>query len=358
MADKKKRPSRLGRGLSSLMATPGDLPVVPVQAGEADSTAPPNALPAVEATAGSTPDQSKSAGGSPSASEDQAQAVPAMTGGNSADPVEASATAGLVSVDVLKISPNRHQPRQAFSEQALAGLASSIQRDGLMQPVVLRPDGQGGYELIAGERRWRAAQLAGLSAIPAILHKVDDEQSAQWALVENLQREDLNPMEKAEAFKRLSDSFGLPHAEIAERVGLERSTVSNLMRLLNLSDFCRGLVREELLSMGQARAIAGLPDPAHQKAIAQRAVREGLSVRQVEQEVRKFLQTGVQAKPTPAKDSGKANLADLERQIGQQLGTRVRVKAGRKKGSGTLAIDFFSLEEFDALLERMKVETS
>lgn len=358
MADKKKRPSRLGRGLSSLMAAPADLPAVPVQAGEAEPPARSGAVPDAQPAAPGKPGQAKAAEGSGSNAERQAQAEPESSPRGTADPVDASAMAGLVSIDVLKISPNRHQPRQAFSEQALAGLASSIQRDGLMQPVVLRPDDQGGYELIAGERRWRAAQLAGLSAIPAIVHEVDDEQSAQWALVENLQREDLNPMEKAEAFKRLSDSFGLPHAEIAERVGLERSTVSNLMRLLNLSDFCRGLVREELLSMGQARAIAGLPDPAHQKAIAQRAVREGLSVRQVEQEVRKFLQTGVQAKPTPASESGKANLVDLERQIGQQLGTRVRVKAGRKKGSGTLAIDFFSLEEFDALLERMKVETN
>lgn len=358
MADKKKRPSRLGRGLSSLMATPADLPAVPVQAGEAEPPSPSDAKPDAHPAAAAKPGQAEATGGSGSTAGDQAKPDPARPERTTADPVDAPAMAGLVSIDVLKISPNRHQPRQAFSEQALAGLASSIQRDGLMQPVVLRPDGQGGYELIAGERRWRAAQLAGLSVIPAIVHEVDDEQSAQWALVENLQREDLNPMEKAEAFKRLSDSFGLPHAEIAERVGLERSTVSNLMRLLNLSDFCRGLVREELLSMGQARAIAGLPDPAHQKAIAQRAVREGLSVRQVEQAVRKFLQTGVQAKPAPAKDSGKANLADLERQIGQQLGTRVRVKAGRKKGSGTLAIDFFSLEEFDALLERMKVETN
>jgi ParB family chromosome partitioning protein len=357
MADKKKRPSRLGRGLSSLMGTPADLPAVPV---EADPAKPHPPTPTPQAPARPAP--ADTAGAAPEPAHPPSAEAKEEPGTGRADPqpaetAEVQAVPGLVSIDVLKVSPNKHQPRQQFSEQALEGLSASIQRDGLMQPVVVRPDGQGGYELIAGERRWRAAQLAGLSAIPAILHEVDDERSAQWALVENLQREDLNPMEKAEAFKRLADGFGLPHAEIAERVGLERSTVSNLMRLLNLSDFCRGLVREELLSMGQARAIAGLPDPAHQKQLAQRAVREGLSVRQVEQAARKFLQNEGNAKPAAGRQASKSNLADLERQIGQQLGTRVRVKAGRKKGSGTLAIDFFSLEEFDALLARMKVDT-
>ncbi len=352
MADKKKRPSRLGRGLSSLMGTPADLPAVSVEPEPSRPVPQKPADLAVHETAqpDAGPVESSPAEGVTEVAAGHADSTGTVGSGGSSVP-------GFVSIDVLKVSPNKHQPRQQFSEQALAGLAASIQRDGLMQPVVVRPDGRGGYELIAGERRWRAAQLAGLSTIPAILHEVDDERSAQWALVENLQREDLNPMEKAEAFKRLADGFGLPHAEIAERVGLERSTVSNLMRLLNLSDFCRGLVREELLSMGQARAIAGLPDPAHQKQLAQRAVREGLSVRQVEQAVRKFLQNEGDAKPTAGKHASKSNLADLERQIGQQLGTRVRVKAGRKKGSGTLAIDFFSLEEFDALLARMKVET-
>lgn len=340
MADKKKRPSRLGRGLSSLMATPTELPAVPVGQGET-----------LEPRSGQAPD---SAGDVGQDGHHAAQPGRAAT----KDEGSGNALTGLISVSVDRIVPNRHQPRQTFSDQALAGLAKSIRQDGLMQPVVLRPAEQGGYELIAGERRWRAAKLTGLATIPAIVHAIDDEQSAQWALVENLQREDLNPMDKAEAFKRLADGFGLPHAEIAQRVGLERSTVTNLMRLLALSAPCRDLVREGLLSMGQARAIAGLPSPAQQDAVARKAVRDGLSVRQVEQEARRLLQTGNAPAATTPTGPSKNNLVDLERQIGEQLGTRVRVKSGRKKGSGTLSIDFFSLEEFDALLARMKIETS
>jgi len=276
------------------------------------------------------------------------------------NPPSPDGAGGLLRIPIGDIQPNRHQPRQTFDESALKGLATSIRNDGLMQPIVVRPATGGGaetpYELIAGERRWRAAKLAGLAAVPAIVHALTDEQSAEWALVENLQREDLNPIEKAEAFKRLADTFHLPHAKIAERVGLERSTVTNLLRLLDLSDFCRGLVRENLLSMGQARAIAGLPDAATQQQLAQRVVREGMSVRQVEQEVRKLLQSPSEVAVSPKKQAAN-NLVDLEKQIGEQLGTRVKLKAGRKKGAGTLAIDFYSLDEFDALLARMDVKT-
>ena len=336
MADKKKRPSRLGRGLSSLMATPESLPLAPVDSAPALADTTSEIGPSVDSV------------GTTSAPVMAAESLSAESDGS---------FQGLVSLAVSQVRPNPHQPRQAFDPGPLESLAASIKADGLMQPVVVRPGEGDTYELIAGERRWRAAQIAGLKTIPAVVHQIDDEKTAEWALIENLQREDLNPIDKAEAFKRLGEEFGLPHAKIAERVGLERSTVTNLLRLLGLSDFCRGLVRENLLSMGQARAIAGLPAATDQKAIAQRAVREGLSVRQVEAEVRKKLQ--ITADPSTPKPTGgqDANLGDLERQIGQQLGTRVRLKAGRKKGSGTLAIDFFSLEDFDALLARMSVDT-
>ncbi|MGB0768740.1 MAG: ParB/RepB/Spo0J family partition protein [Phycisphaeraceae bacterium] len=162
-------------------------------------------------------------------------------------------------------------------------------------------------------------------------------------------------MEKAEAFQHLGDTFALSHSQIAERVGLDRSTVSNLMRLLDLSDFVRDLVREQVLSMGQARAIAGLGEAAQQRALAERAVREGLSVRQVEAEARR-LQQPAAARGESSSASTSPVLSDLEKQIGQQLGTRVKIKAGRKKGAGTLAIDFYSLDEFDALLARLDVK--
>jgi len=228
----------------------------------------------------------------------------------------------------------------------------------MMQPIVVRPikGAANQYELIAGERRWRAAQEVGLVAVPALVREINDEKAAEWALIENLQREDLNPIEKAEAFQRLGHQFGLSHAEIAQRVGLERSSVSNLLRLLDLSDFVRDLIRENMLTMGQARAIAGLVDPALQRGLAERAVREGLSVRQVEDEVRRLQQGGRVAPPGKGNRGATHALSDLEKQIAQQLGTKVKIKAGRKKGSGTLAIDFYSLDEFDALLARLDVK--
>ena len=326
MSDKKTRPSRLGRGLSSLMSAPIEPPPAPTRATPEPSRQPPQ-------TAGQA-----------AASTSQSD--------------QAAGASDLQHLPVTAIQPNRHQPRQRFDPSAIKSLAQSIASEGMMQPVVVRPlEGQPGYyELIAGERRWRAAQEANLDYVPALIRSIDDEKAAEWALIENIQREDLNAIEKAEAFKRLSDQFDLTHAEVAQRVGLERVTVSNLLRLLDLSDFVRDLVREKVLSMGQARALAGLGDPAQQRAVAERAVREGLSVRQVEQEVRRLQQPAHTRTPSSG-TPGSAALSDLEKQIGQQLGTRVKIKQGRKKGAGTLAIEFYSLDEFDALLSRMSVNT-
>ena len=327
MATKKNRPSRLGRGLSSLMATPVEV-------------VPPNSTAAQQA-----PDQPAVQAAAPAAME-----------ANPAPPSSDQDTNGLNHLSVDLIRPNQHQPRQQFDPVRIRSLAESIKNDGLMQPIVVRPaqDAAGHYELIAGERRWRAAQEAGLKLVPALIREIDEEKAAELALIENLQREDLNAIEKAEAFQRLGDQFGLTHTQIAERVGLERSSVSNLLRLLDLSDFVRDLVREKVLSMGQARAIAALADAVQHRGLAEKAVREGLSVRQVEQEARRLQQ------PTPERTSSTSSaspvLSDLEKQIGQQLGTRVKIKAGKKKGAGTLAIDFYSLDEFDALLARLDVK--
>lgn len=329
MSAKKNRPSRLGRGLSSLMATP-----VPVQPPATDQ-----------------PDTGTGF-------------VPMSVDNNAANPspaVSDNGAEGLRHLSINSIRPNRHQPRQRFDPSAIRSLAESIGRDGVMQPVVVRPmEGSADqFELIAGERRWRAAQQAGLDSIPALVREVDDEKAAEWALIENLQREDLNAIEKAEAFQRLGDTFGLSHSEIAQRVGLERSSVSNLLRLLDLSDFVRDLVRENVLSMGQARAIAGISDSGQQRGLAERVVREGWSVRQVEAEARRLQQPAAAREPSRSglDTSGRSPLlSDLEKQIGQQLGTKVKIKAGRKKGAGTLSIDFYSLDQFDALLSRMNVK--
>ena len=319
----KKKPSRLGRGLSSLMATP-----VPVESGAEGSAA-----VAVSETAGvvaSGPD----------------------AGSGSLDTEQG----GYTRLKVGVIGANATQPRQRFDETALQQLADSIKREGLIQPVVVRPVGAGRYELVAGERRWRAAGLAGLDSIPAFVKQLDDRQVAEWALIENLQREDLNPIERAEAFQRLGDAFGLSHEAIAERVGLERSTVTNLLRLLKLSPPVRDMVVRGLLSMGQSRALTGIEDPAQQLLLAERVVKEEMSVRQVEAEVKALGQDS--AKASPRKTTARpAYLDDLERQIGEQLSTKVQIKTARKKGAGTLSIDFYNIDQFDELLAKLGVET-
>ncbi len=264
---------------------------------------------------------------------------------------------GYQRVAVSAIHANARQPRQHFDETALLQLADSIKREGLIQPVVVRPRGVGDYELVAGERRWRAAGLAGLETIPAYIKALDDRQVAEWALIENLQREDLNPIERAEAFQGLGHSFGLSHEAIAERVGLERSTVTNLLRLLKLSPPVRDMVVRGMLSMGQSRAIAGIEDPVHQLALAEKAVKDGLSVRQVEAEAKAIDTKQVDPIEPQKKAVRAAYLDDLERQIGEQLSTKVHIKTARKKGAGTLSIDFYNIDQFDQLLAKLGVET-
>jgi ParB family chromosome partitioning protein len=301
----------------------------------------------------------------PAGSDAPPQAV-ASSAPNTGSPADASADVqGLFHVELATIRRNPAQPRQQFDEAALQGLADSIRSEGVMQPIVLRPLPEPGpedairYEIVAGERRWRAARLAGLDTIPALVRDLQPQQVAEWALIENLQREDLNPLERADALRRLVDDFNLSHDELASRLGLQRSSVSNLLRLLSLAEPVQQLVRDGHLSMGQARAIAALPDPEAQHALALKAVKEALSVRQVEQLVRKAANSsappepgdGPSRKPT----SGNAHLADLEQQLADRLGTRVRLKPGRKKGSGSLTIEFYSLDQFDTLLEKLGV---
>ena len=320
MGTAKKRSPRLGRGLSSLMSSP-----VPVQPEAVESNA-------------DTATQQEAVVDKP---------VSEVSGGSGS---------GLVHVPVADLEPNRHQPRQVFEEAGLARLAESIKREGVMQPIVARQIKSGAYEIVAGERRWRAAQLAGLASIPTMVKDLNDQQIAEWALVENLQREDLNPIERAEAFSRLIDQFGLSHEEAGQRVGMDRSSITNHLRLLTLAQPVQQLIQEGLLSMGQARALAGLSDAGQQVMLAQRAVRDGMSVRDVEAAVRK-LSGGENEQPKPGKATRSAYLADLENQLSEQLGTKVGIKAGRKKGSGTLSIDFYSLEQFDALVGRMGIQT-
>lgn len=329
----KKRPSRLGRGLSSLMATP-----VPVEAAGSGSGS-------AGVVAGGIGTQDAKGGSEPAADV-----------GLPADAIDVEA-GGYTRLAVSSIAANASQPRQHFDEAALQQLADSIKREGLIQPVVVRPVGDDRYELVAGERRWRAAGIAGLETLPAFVKTLDERQVAEWALIENLQREDLNPIERAEAFSRLGETFGLSHEAIADRVGLERSTVTNLLRLLKLAPPVREMVVRGMLSMGQSRALAGIEDPTQQLALAEKSAKEGLSVRQVEAQAKALSQAQTQPAEPAKKAVRAAYLDDLERQIGEQLSTKVQIKTARKKGAGTLSIDFYNIDQFDELLGKLGVET-
>ena len=262
---------------------------------------------------------------------------------------------------------NADQPRQQFDEQGLQRLAQSLADHGVMQPIMVRlapgadPDAEEpALEIVAGERRWRAATLAKLETVPVLVQAIDDRQAAEWALVENLQREDLNPIDRASAFQRLGDAFGLAHEEIAERVGLDRSTITNHLRLLSLDAEVQTLVSNQLLSMGHARALAGLDDADDQRALAARVVKDQWSVRQTEAAVQRA-KTGVAAdsgSAGPSKARVKAAwIGDLEQQLTEALDRKVQIKAGRKKGAGTLMLDYSSVDDFDALVNRLGIRT-
>lgn len=276
-----------------------------------------------------------------------------------AAPLEVVAEAsGLREIPVEQIVPNRRQPRVDFDQESLASLAESIRQSGLMQPIMVRPSA-GGFELVAGERRWRAAKLIGLKSIPAVIRELDDQGAAELALVENIQREDLNPMERAHALRRLADEFSLTHQEVAEKVGLDRASVTNLLRLSDLDASTSDLVRKGQLSQGHAKALLGIGDAAVRAQFAARVVAEEWSVRELERRIQQ-VQKGGSVLPRAAAESASkevtardANVADLERQLAEHLGTRVSIQLGRKKGSGRLSIEFYNLDQFDGLMQKM-----
>ncbi len=265
----------------------------------------------------------------------------------------------ILMVGTDQIRPNPRQPRQSFDDETLESLAASIRTAGLMQPVVLRPDPSGDletYELVVGERRWRAAKLIGLRQLPAVIREVDDRTAGEWALVENIQREDLNPIERAEAFRRLIDEHGVTHQELAERVGLNRSSVSNLLRLNELDEFARGAVRSGRLGLGHAKALLSVGDPDARRRLAELAIRQSLSVRALEQRAARLNGDGHRAARADGQRAARSGHDALARQIGDQLGTRVHIQPGKTKGSGRLVIEFYSLDQFDGLIQRMGVE--
>lgn len=255
--------------------------------------------------------------------------------------------ADYLMIDIDRIQPNRQQPRQGFDKEALEQLARSLKEQGVLQPVIVRPLGDG-YELVAGERRWRAAQLAGLLKVPAVVRSSGDGSLLELALIENLQREDLNPLEAAMAFHSLMEDAGLSQQEVAERVGKQRATVANMLRLLDLPPSVQDKVRQDRLTLGHAKALASLSDPAAQHELAERVIREGLSVRQVEKIVSRSGEagTGKTARKSKRLDP---NVAAAEETLQRALGTRVRIVL-RKKG-GRIELHFFSGDELERVYQ-------
>jgi ParB family chromosome partitioning protein len=328
----RKRKSRLGRGLTSLIGDPVEVDV-----------------PGSDTPGADTP------------SSDTQPEQSAITSPTQGRPQTKNQTeTNLIELAPDAIHPSPFQPRKSFDDGDLDQLAESIRRAGMMQPVVVRPGASGDYELIAGERRWRAAKKIGLERMPAVVRDLPDEDAAELAIIENVQRKDLSAMERAWGFRTLADRFGLSHAQVAERVGLERSSVTNLVRLTELEQSIQDLLHTGAIGSGHGKALLALEAGAERERIAKQAADEGWSVRRLEQQAQE---------PRPARgtngqasdgDGGGESIdpgrADLEKQLAEHLGTKVAVKTNGSGTKGKLVIEFYSLDHFDGLMSRLGFE--
>ena len=266
---------------------------------------------------------------------------------------ESSNNSGFVRVSLDDITPNTYQPRKAFSAESLHELSESIKRQGILQPILVREKPQGGFELIAGERRWRASKLAGLDSIPAIVKSAFDEEVSVLALVENIQRDNLNAFEEAAALGRLRDEFKLTQEEIASAVGRSRTAVANLLRLLMLGETAKNLLLEGHIEMGHARALLGVENLNDQEALAIEIKNKSLSVRQAELLVRKFKDKKTKSVKRLEKD---ADVAKLERSLSDYLGAQTTIKE-KAKGAGELIVEYSSLEELEGIIEKIGMDS-
>jgi ParB family transcriptional regulator, chromosome partitioning protein len=271
-----------------------------------------------------------------------------LSGGANDEPAQAGA---LQTLAIDRVRPGKLQPRTHMDDAALAELAESIKEQGVMQPILVRPIDNGRFEIIAGERRWRAAQRAGLREIPALVKNVDDNNALALALIENIQRENLNPLEEALGLARLVDEFGLTHDAVAKAVGRSRSAVSNLMRLTQLAKPVQDHLMSGALEMGHARALLALP-AAEQGGAAARVVTEALSVRDTERLVGTLINPAQRAL-RHASTSRDADTVRLENEVAERLGAKVRIEPGRK-GAGRVVINYNSLEELDGILAKIR----
>lgn len=249
---------------------------------------------------------------------------------------------------VDQLQPGKYQPRSRMDQEALKELAESIKAQGVIQPILARPAGAGRFEIIAGERRWRAARMAGLQAVPVVIRDIPDHQALAVALIENIQREDLNPLEQASGIQRLTNEFGLTHQAAADALGRSRAAITNLLRLLELAPPVRELLADGTLDMGHARALLALP-ALRQVELAKEIAAKGLTVRDVERRVGELV-----SRPKPRiPRTVDRDVARLQEELAQKLGTHVQIKQ-KGKGRGTLIVEYGSLDQLDAMIEKLK----
>jgi len=266
-------------------------------------------------------------------------------------PVEEKDLENKKEIEIKKIYPNKNQPRKDFDQEKLKELADSIKQHGILQPVILRKkDNEDTYELVAGERRWRAAKIAGIQTIPAIVKELSDTDVMEIALIENLQREDLNPLEEAEAYKKLLDEFGLTQEELSKRVGKSRSKIANTVRLLNLENEIKLLISKDQITAGHARALLAIEDTEERLKLAKRIVDENLSVRQTEEAAKTKAERQKRKKKEKEKFINPV-FVDITEKLQRKLGTRVKLKGDEKRGK--IEIEFYSEDELERILEAL-----
>ncbi len=322
MANKKReKPKHLGRGLASLLS-----PITLID----------NKANQVLA------DQTTAAGSQ--------LGVPGAATGNYPQDKELSGSLREISID--DISTNPYQPRTVWNQQELADLAESIKANGVVQPIIVRPAGNK-FELIAGERRLRAAQMVAMTTIPALVREASDEQMLELSLIENIHRANLNTIERAKAYQNYLNTFSLTQAEAAERLGEDRSVIANYLRLLDLPDEIKQMLAEDQITMGHARAILALPTDELRRKLANRAMAGRLSVREVERLVRKYLVGAGQAKTKVRSKS--THIIELESELTKQLGAKVAIETRKNGQRGKIIIEFYSLDEFDRITERIGI---
>lgn len=335
-----EKPRRLGRGLSALLGEPVAVAV---------------AVGGGAGGAGATP-SAASARPAPAESRQAAAAIPVGEERRGED-----VGRRVVHVSCEAIVPSPFQPRRVFDSKSLEELAASIRSAGVVQPILVRtrPDARDGktYELVAGERRWRASMLAGVAHVPAVVATLSDEQAAEWALIENVQRSDLSPMEKAWAVRGLSERFGLSHAQVGEKLGIDRSSVSNLIRLTELEAGIIELLESQSLSGGHGKALLAAAPGEHRVKLATMAATHGWSVRRLEDAITRASEAPTGPAPevqiSEAALGRAAAMRDLEKQLGEHLGTSVRIRAGAGAKRGTIVVKFYGLDHFDGLMSKM-----